>query len=144
MSCCIEDAVLETLRGLNCTTIKSENHFLNEKRCSDCLPYVVVKIDTQSGLRTSSAVQKSHTVDIKAYFSDTMQKKAQEYRALVEDWLFAAGCVTLGSCGCFCQRGNASSSIRSGTGGVIVYSLVFRGTYKQSGSSDSVSASESV
>ena len=73
---------------------------------------------------------------------DTMQKKAQEYRTLVEDWLFAAGCVSVGICGCFCQRGNATSSIRSGTGGVIVYSLVFRGTYKQLGStSDSLSAS---
>ena len=143
MSCCIEDAVLSTLRGLNCTTIRSESHFLNEKRCADCLPYVVVKVDTQSGLRTSSAVKKQHTVDIKAYFSDTMQKKAQEYRSLVEAWLFAAGCVDLGNCGCFCQRGNAVSSIRGGTGGVIVYSLVFRGTYKQSESS-SDSASESV
>jgi len=143
MSCCIEDAILDTLRALDCTPIRSENHFVGERSCTDCMPYLVMKADAQFGLRTSSGSQKVHSVDIKAYFAGDKKKQAADYRTLVEAWVFAQGCVDLGICGCFCIQGNVVSSIRPSTGSTIVYSLSFRGFYKQADSS-SDSASESV
>ena len=43
MSCCIERAVLDALRSLTCTPIKSENHFIDQRECENCVPYLVLK-----------------------------------------------------------------------------------------------------
>jgi hypothetical protein len=125
---------------MDCTPIRSENHFIGEKKCSDCVPYLVLKVDTTPGLRTTSQVQKIHTVDIKAYFRDD-SPKVYEMKELVEGVVYSPGCIELGDCGCFCLQGAGVSSIRPVAGGLNVYSLTFRGTYRRS---DSVSESESV
>ena len=141
MSCCLETAILNTLRALDCTPIASENHFLDRRQCKDCLPYLVLKVSTTPGLRTSSGVQKTDSVDIKAYFADKHAKIAREYKTLVEAWVFSAGCVDLGVCGCFCLQTGPTSAITTTNNGMIVYSLSFRGIYDRS---ESASVSESV
>lgn len=140
MSCCLENAVLDALRGLNCTPIKAENHFVDERQCSDCLPYLVVKTGMTAGLRTSSAVQKVRTVELKAYFSQQKRFDARSLRDLISDWLMVAGCVDLGVCGCFCVQGAPTITIQPSQGNTIVLTVSFRGLYKQTDES----ASESV
>jgi hypothetical protein len=142
MSCCLETAILDTLRALDCTPIASENHFLDRRQCTDCLPYLVLKVSTSSGLRTSSGVQKRRSIDIKAYFADKMGKISRDYRDLMEAWVFSSGCLDLGDCGCFCLQTDPTSAITTNNG-MIVYSLSFRGIYRMSESA-SVSNSESV
>lgn len=141
MSCCIERAIIESLRSLTCTPIKSENHFIDQRECENCVPYLVLKASTTAGLRTSSAVQKLWNIEIKAYFADSKKQMARDYRDLVETWLYAATCVDLGECGCICVQGSPASSIRNTAGNEIVYSLTFRGSYSQA---DVASASASV
>lgn len=130
--CCLETAILDTLRGLDCTKIKAENHFIDVRECTDCIPYLVLKTGTVSGLVTSSARQKLSNVEIKAYFSDQKRGDAREYKGLVEDWLFAGGCLDLGECGCLCVRGAINTNLRVGTAGTVVYSVAFSGVYSAS------------
>jgi hypothetical protein len=142
MSCCLETAILNTLRALDCTPIAADNHFVDRRQCKDCLPYLVLKTTTGQGLRTSSGTQKLDSVDIKAYFSDKMRKESRDYKSLVEAWAFAPGCLDLGECGCFClQTGPVSAITTTNDGKMIVYSLTFRGNFKES---QSASDSESV
>ena len=141
MSCCMETAILDALRGLDCTPIESQNHFVDRRTCTDCLPYLVLKTSRTSGLRTSSGLQKLIAVEVKAYFSDKSFKMARDYMDMVETWLFNRGCVDLGECGCFCLRSDLSSAITGSTGGTVVYSLTFRGVYN---AAESASDSESV
>jgi hypothetical protein len=138
MSCCIERAILDALRSLTCTPIKSENHFIDQRECENCVPYLVLKASSQAGLRTSSFTQKIWTIDIKAYFADSKKQMVRDFRDLVEDWLYAG--ADLGVCGSFCVTGSPASSIRPVSGSEIVYSLVFRGSYSQV-DSESLSAS---
>lgn len=141
MSCCLEAAILDALRALGCTPILAENHFVDRRTCSDCIPYLVLKTSTVPGLRTTSGLQKLKSVEVKAYFGDKMWKMARDYMELVEAWVFTRGCIDLGECGCFCLRLDPSSAITGPVGGVIVYSLSFRGVYN---AAESASASESV
>lgn len=141
MSCCLENAVIDALRALDCTKIRSENHFLNRRKCKDCTPYAVVKVRTVSGLRTSSAVQKISTIEVSAFFNEDREQDAIEYKDLVEGLFFASECVTLASCGCFCVQGRMSSSITPAPQGLIRYSFTCQGFYRES---DSDSSSESV
>jgi hypothetical protein len=138
MSCCVERAILDALRSLDCTPIKSENHFIDQRECKDCVPYLVLKASTTAGLRTSSATQKVWTIDIKAYFDSSKKNMARQFRDLIENWLYNGGCTDLGACGCFCVTGSPASSIRV-AGSEVVCSLLFRGSYHQV--AESVSAS---
>lgn len=140
MTCCLENAVLDTLRALNCTPIKADNHFVDERQCSDCMPYLVVKTGITAGLRTSSAVQKVHTIEIRAYFSNQKRYDARSLRDLISAWLFDGGCASLGVCGCFCLQGTPTIGIQGGPGNTVVLTVNFRGLYKQTDES----ASESV
>lgn len=132
MSCCIESAVIEYLRDLDCTPIRPENHFIDQRECEDCLPYLVLKASSAIGLRTSDATQKIWTIDIKAYFAETKKNAIRDYRDLVETKLYEPGCMELGACGCFCVQGPVNSSIRTVAGSQICYGLTFRGLYLQS------------
>lgn len=143
MSCCIESAVVEYLKALDCTPIRPENHFVDQRECEDCLPYLVLKASATAGLKTSSVVQKIWTIDIKAYFSDTKKNAIREYRDLVEERLYEPGCLELVDCGCFCVQGTPNSSIRTVAGGQICYGLTFRGLYNRIELIDSVSISDS-
>lgn len=143
MSCCLENAVLDALRALDCTRVRPENHFLNRRKCTDCTPYVVVKVRTVSGLRTSSAVQKISTIEVSGFFKEDREQDAIDYKVLVEGLFFAARCVTLVACGCFCTQGRMASSIAPAQNGLVRYSFTCQGFYKQSGT-DSASVSESV
>lgn len=141
MPCCLETAILDKLRSLDCTPILRENHFIDRRTCTDCVPYLVLKTSRTAGLRTSSGVQKLTSVEVKAYFSDKMHKIAREYMDLVEAWVFTRACLDLGECGCFCLRTDPASAITGPNGGMIVYSLSFRGVYN---AAESASDSESV
>jgi hypothetical protein len=115
-------------------------HFIDQRECSDCIPYLVLKVGSQTGLRTSSGVQKIWVIEIKAYFSDSKRQMVRDFRDLIETWLYRG--ADLGVCGAICVTGNATSSIRNAPGSEVVYSLVFRGSYSQSEVSlDSMSAS---
>lgn len=139
MTCCLENAVLDTLRALNCTPIKSENHFLDERQCSDCLPYLVLKTGTTAGLRTTHTVQKVRTVEIRAYFANQKRHDGRTLRDLIEAWLFVGGCVSLGACGCFCVQGAPTIGIQGAPGNTVVLTVNFRGLYKQTDESTSES-----
>lgn len=146
MNCCLETAMLNALRDLGGTPIRSDNHFDQIRKCKDCLPYLVLKVTSSAGLRTSSGLQKIHTIDISAYFSGDNEQAPREYRDLVEDWLNTDGCVELGDCGCICVQGDQSSRITAVTeSNLIRFQLTFRGVYQQAEfASASASASASV
>lgn len=135
--------MLDSLRALTCTPIRSENHFLNLRRCSDCVPYLVLKTSVSGGLRTSSGFQKQHSVEISAYFKDGDEQRAISYQTLVDAWLNAAGCVDLGACGCFCVQGSPGSRITPSSDGMLRVNFTFSGRYRQA-QSDSSSVSASV
>lgn len=137
MTCCLETAILDTFRGFSETPIRPENHFVNRRECKDCLPYLVLKTSTNSGLRTSDGVQKVSVVEIAAYFSDAKFGTAKQYSDLVESWLFSSGCLELGECGCLCVQGTPISSIRNGPASTLVYTVSFRGRYYPVSSSES-------
>jgi len=132
MSCCLESAVLEALRGLTGTPIKPVNHFDGSRKGEDCLPYLVLKVGMSGGMRTSSGFTPFHNIEFNAYFSDQAEGKAKSYQTLVEAWLFARGCLDLGVCGCFCIQGIPVSAIRPAVAGTVVYSVSFKGFYKPS------------
>ena len=130
--CCIEDAFIGVLRDFECTPIKSENHFVNVRRCKDCYPYVVVSSSLADGLVTSGGRQKVHTVTISAYFADSMQSIGMRYRDTVNDWLSSAKCLDLGECGCFCLQRTSRSLLSSVTNDVHRFQVSFSGIYKRS------------
>lgn len=140
MSCCIERAILDALRSLICTPIKTENHFIDQRECENCVPYLVLKASETAGLRTSSGTQVIWSIDINAYFDSTKRQMARDYRDLVRTWLYGTRCVDLGICGCFCIQGSPTITIRPSEK-EIVLSLAFRGSYKMV---DSGSLSASV
>lgn len=142
MACCLETAILNALRGLDCTPIRSENHFLLERKCTDCIPYVVVRVSDTAGLRTSSAVQRVSSIEINAYFSANAEQTAFAYRKIVDDWIDTPGCVDLGDCGCFCVQGSGASRVAMSQGDLIRYSRTISGFYQPS-EAGSLSASVS-
>ncbi len=142
MSCCLENALIESLRALDCTKIREENHFIGRRKCTDCTPYAVVKVRNTSGLRTSSGVQKISSIEIVAFFKEDHEQDAIQYRGLVEDLFFTGDCVELVECGCLCVQGRMSSVIAPAEQGLVRYTFTCQGVYNSS--SDSVSESESV
>lgn len=143
MPCCLETAILDTLRELPGTKIIPANHFEGNRGCKDCSPYLVLTVQTTPGLRTSSAVQKLHSIEISAYFNSDKRSMAKDYRDILESWSFGRGCIDLGVCGCFCLRNEPISAITNAAGGMVVCRLTFRGVYNRA-ESESDSASESV
>lgn len=140
MSCCLEQALLAALREIEGTPVASENHFINDRKTGDCYPYLVVKAETVSGLRTSSAVQKISAVEILTYFRDSAEQQALDFKQLIEGWVMVPGCLELGACGCLCFQGAIRSQVRRVAGGVLRHSLTFRGEYRMSeAGSDSAS-----
>ena len=131
---------MNALRDLPCSPIRSDNHFVLERKCTDCIPYVVVKSSSSAGIRTSSGVNETSLVEINAYFSADKETQAFEYQSIVKTWLNAAGCLDLGDCGCFCIQGSTTSRVNSPAGGLIRYSVTFSGRYQPS-AAGSLSAS---
>lgn len=139
MTCCLETALITALRALDGTPILDENHFVLERTCGECIPYLAVKTKSRGGLRTSSFQQIKHDVVISAYFSNSKLSQAMEYRAILEEWISSSGCLDLGACGCFCvdsvpDLGLAISSDK------IRCNLSFSGSY-QPAAVESLSAS---
>ena len=93
MTCCLEDALLTALRALVGTPISSKNHFIGKRTCEDCVPYLVAKITTISGLRTTEGSQKKNSVVISAYFSSDNKQVLTAYKTLLEDMFFGQTCV---------------------------------------------------
>lgn len=137
-SCCVEDAILRALRTLACTPIKPENHFITVRTTGDCLPYLVLNVRLQAGLRTSSAVTRQHSVQILAWFGDTMRPLLQQFQAALEEWLYQPGCLPLGDCGCFCVQSRGQADVTF-TDGRLRYGVTFVGRYipDDSGSEES-------
>jgi len=129
MTCCLEIALVNALRDLPCSPIRSDNHFVLERKCTDCIPYVVVKATSTQGLRTSDGVSENNSVEINAYFSADNETQAFDYQSIVKTWLNAAGCLDLGICGCFCIQTLPTSRISPSAGGMIRYSVSFSGRY---------------
>lgn len=129
MNCCLEAAILDKIRALDCNPIMSENHFLDERKCTDCMPYMVLKVKTTGGLRTSSDIQKLSIIEIAAYFKDSSRSQAAAFRDMLDNMLYVRGCIDLGICGCLCQQGVPSSQMIPGAG-LIRYGVTFRGFYR--------------
>ena len=127
-SCCIEDAILRALRGLECTSIRPENHFITVRTTGDCLPYLVLNVRLQAGLRTSDGVAKVYSVQVLAWFGDTMRPLLQQFQAAFETWLYAPGCLPLGDCGCFCVQSRGQADVTF-TDGRLRYGVTFVGRY---------------
>lgn len=137
-SCCVEDAILRALRGLECTPIRPENHFITVRTAGDTLPYLVLNVRLQPGLRTSDGVAKVHSVQVLAWFGDTMRPLLQQFQAAFEAWLYAPGCLPLGDCGCFCVQSRGQADVTF-TDGRLRYGVTFVGRYipEDSGSEES-------
>ena len=130
MSCCIEAAILDALRAIPGTPIRSENHFIEVRECADCVPYLVIKTSENAGLRTSDGVQVIWTVLISAYFDGSKRNMSRNYRDLVRTWLYQYPCVDLGECGCFCLNGQSSLTIRNAEKETAL-DISFSGSYQQ-------------
>jgi hypothetical protein len=128
------------LRALDGTPIKAENHFIIERNCEDCIPYLVVNTKDRGGLRTSHTLQIKSEVKITAYFADTKQDQALTFKSIIHEWMKSAGCLDLGECGCFCVDSVPEISLASSAGSKIRMSLGFSGTY-QPAEVESLSAS---
>jgi hypothetical protein len=129
MTCCLEDALLAALSGLDGTPIQSKNHFNLNRDGEECVPYLVLKTTDSPGLRTSSGTQKVSTVELNAYFSADRKSTAFQYRSLIEEWLDSGGCIELGDCGCFCLRSYSAARVSQATGGLVRFSVTFVGVY---------------
>lgn len=127
-SCCIEDAILRALRTLQCTPVKPENHFLTVRTTGDCLPYLILNVRTQAGLRTSDTVVKLYSVQVLAWFGDTMRPLLQQFQTAFEAWLYQPGCLQLGDCGCFCVQSRGQADVTF-TDGRLRYGVTFVGRY---------------
>ena len=130
MSCCIEAAILDALRALPGTPIRPDNHFIDLRECTDCIPYLVLKASETAGVRTSSFVQVIWTIEINAYFDGTKRNMAREYREIIRTWMYGSSCVDLGECGCFCIQGSPSISIRNADKEIALVASM-TGSYQQ-------------
>ena len=118
--CCVEEGMLQALRGLECTPIPAQQHFVGVRRGEDCLPYLVIRHVIQSGLRTSDVVESLDQVVISAYFSPDKSHDAVQYRSLVQQWAYSSRCLGLGNCGCFCVRSIQPISVSYNSNAVSV------------------------
>jgi hypothetical protein len=125
--CCVEEAIITGLRQLP-GTIEPENFFPNIRKCTDCLPYLVVKVQKSVDFQTSDAKRWLSNVTVFAVFKT--EAEAMEYRETIENWLTEPGCLDLGACGCFCNTQISGSGISVPNKTSYSYSCVFRGHYK--------------
>jgi hypothetical protein len=129
MSCCIESAIVETLKTLEDSPVHPDNHFVLTANCSDCRPYVVVKSVNNVDFRTSCGTRMISTVTITGHFATA--SSANEFKTLCEEWITASPCVDVGECGCLCQIALSSSAVAPVSESGYRYSLVFKCHYRQ-------------
>lgn len=132
--CCLTEGLLQALRGLECTPVNADQHFLNLRRGEELMPYVVIQSTSAVGIRTSDTVEVIETVKIVGYFSIDKPDQAHQWMELARSWLFTKDCVILGNCGCFCLRSGASVQMSASERGYQV-TASFRGQYSPSGDS---------
>ena len=126
--CCIDDAFLSAMRGLDCTPVPAANHYSFIRIGEECLPYVVVTTSIVAGLRTTDGVEKVDQVRISAYFSVDKLAECNKFKALVENWVFGKNCIDLAGCGCFCVRSVVPSQLTI-KGGTLLFSVTLTGKY---------------
>ncbi len=130
--------MLAALRGIEETPIPERNHFIDRRKCTDCIPYLVAKFVTISGLKTSDGTQKRNSVSISVYFKNENQQELIAYRTLIEQLFFGAGCIELGDCGCFCIQGTMRATTDQVSGNLSRLLFSFEGVYKQLAESESL------
>lgn len=136
MTCCIEDAVKKAVQAYEGSPIRDENIFLVERiGATEKIPYCVIQVVTREGLKTSSLVQKIHSVSIQAFFLKDRVADAIAFKNTTELWLYGSNCVTLGDCGCLCVQSRGESKIVPQNDGKLRYEVSFTGTYQQSAGS---------
>ena len=129
--CCLNEGLLKSLRSLECTPVKADQHFLNMRRGEECWPYVVVQSQQTSGLRTSDAVEIIDNVRLVGYFSLDKPEQANQWSDLLRVWLFRPDCIILENCGCFCLRSAVNIQMTASERGYQV-TATFRGQYSPS------------
>lgn len=129
--CCLTEGLLQALRGLECTPVKADQHYLNVRRGEECMPYVIIQTNQTFGIRTSDAVEIIENVRIVGYFSLDKAEQAHQWHGLVQAWLFVPDCVSLDNCGCFCLRSAPSLQMTASDRGYQV-TATFRGKYSPS------------
>ncbi len=134
--CCIEEAWLQALRGLNCTPIPEKSHFAEIRTGSETTPSAVVNIAVVPGLRTSDGVQLSYNVRIAGYFDKDAVAAKREWAELLMTFLTGSRCLSLGNCGCFCvtSLGILQSTISQQ---LLQASISLTGRYMSAGGSGS-------
>lgn len=129
MSCCLEQAIVTQLKNISCTPIRVENHFIGQKQCVDCVPYLVLKCSEIQGIRTSDTVTEIHTIDISAYFPENMYSVVADYREKLREFVLVPDCISLAECGCFCVNRLQRISIVVVAGGLLRLQCLFSGRY---------------
>lgn len=125
-SCCLEEALLDSIRAVECNPIPSDRHFSNKAQGTDCVPYLVLKSIQSLRLRTSDGATYDSAVDITAYFQGPGDADAMKFRDRMEAWA-GQNCIDLSECGCFCVSTITRSTISDPGGGLVRYNLAFRG-----------------
>ena len=126
--CCPEDALLDSIRLIECNPILPERHFANKAQGIDCVPYLVLKSSQTLRLRTSDGATYDSNVEISAYFREPGDAEAVEFRNRMETWA-GQNCIDLGECGSFCVSTITRSTISDPGGGLVRYNLAFRGLF---------------
>ena len=127
-TCCVEDAILQALRGLQCTPVRPENHFLTFKTTENCLPYVLLNVRVQAGLRTTDTIVKNYSVQVLAFFGEQMRAELRQFQDAFVQWLYLPGCLPLGECGCFCVQSRGQADVTY-TDGRLRFGVTFVGRY---------------
>lgn len=128
--CCLADAWKQTILSAEGNPVKAEWIFADMKQCEDCMPYVVIKADSRSGLRTTSGTQKLHFVEIRGYFASSKKADALRFRSNLEILLWQRGCIPLFECGCFCKTTEPVVNLSPGSKNTWVVSATLTGSYK--------------
>ena len=129
-TCCLADAWKQAILAAEGNPVDEKWIFADMKQCEDCMPYVVIKADTRSGLRTTSATQKLHFVEIRGYFASSKKTDAIRFRNNLEILLWQKGCIPLADCGCFCKTTEPVVNLSPGSKNTWVVSATLTGSYK--------------
>lgn len=118
--CCVDDAWIEAIRGLDCTPVAAADHFVLVRPDNSKVPYVVISTATSAGLRTSDFVERISTTRIAGYFDKDKIASARQWSELLTAFLASSGCLSLGNCGCFCVRSQSQISMVIATELILV------------------------
>ena len=108
MECCIESVIGDFIKSISVNSV-CDRVYPDRKECGDDQSYVVFKVRTLPGLRTTSGVQRLHGVQILGYFSN--RNEARQFRDAIEQVLFVNGCIDMSDCGCLCPTEKPSVSL---------------------------------